>query len=79
MRAPNVLTVIATGVFAVYGVWEHFGVPILPEMDLPLIGSTKEILPFLATHSFWMVFLAWLSLAIAVFVPKHPRDKKADL
>jgi heme/copper-type cytochrome/quinol oxidase subunit 1 len=79
MRAPNVLTVIATGVFAVYGVWEHFGVPIIPEMDLPLIGSTKGIPPFLAAHSFWMVFLAWLWLAIAVFVPKQPRQKRADL
>ncbi len=79
MRAPSVLIVIVTGVFAVYGVWEHFGVPIIPEIDLPLIGSTKGILPFLAAHSFWMVFLAWLALAIAVFLPKHSREKRANL
>ena len=79
MRAPNVLIVIATGVFAVYGVWEHFGVPIIPEVDLPLIGSTKGIPPFLAAHSFWMVFLAWLCLAVAVFLPKRSQIRRADL
>jgi len=68
MRAPNILIFLFTLVLGSVGVLEHFAIPVnIPDVALPLIGSTKAIPPFLQTHSFWVVFTAWLLLAIGVF------------
>jgi len=68
MRAPNILTFFFTVILAFVGVWEHLAIPVnIPDVALPLIGSTKAIPPFLEAHSFWVVFTAWLLLAIGVF------------
>jgi hypothetical protein len=68
MRRPGILIFLFTLILASVGVSEHLGVPVnIPEAQLPLIGSSKEIPSFLAAHSFWVVFSAWLLLAIAVF------------
>lgn len=79
MRAPNILIFLFTLVLASVGVCEHFGIPThIPERALSLIGSTKEIPHFLANHSFWVMFSAWLLLAIGVFLPKQVREKRDD-
>jgi hypothetical protein len=68
MRRPSILIFLFTLILAFIGVSEHLGVPVnVPEAQLPLIGSTQEIPAFLAAHSFWVVFSAWLLLAIGVF------------
>jgi len=68
MRAPNVLIFLFTLVLGSVGVLEYFAIPVnIPDVALPLIGSTKAIPPFLQAHSFWVVFTAWLLLAIGVF------------
>jgi hypothetical protein len=68
MRAPNILILLFTLVLGSVGVWEHFAIPVnIPDVALPLIGSTKAIPPFLEAYSFWVIFTAWLLLAIGVF------------
>ncbi|MGA8612615.1 MAG: hypothetical protein WB760_12995 [Xanthobacteraceae bacterium] len=68
MRAPNILIYLFTLILGFVGVWEHLAIPVnIPDVALPLIGSTKAIPPFLEAHSFWVVFTAWLLLAIGVF------------
>jgi len=68
MRAPNILIFLFALVLGSVGVWEHFAIPVnIPDVALPLIGSTKAIPPFLQAHSFWVVFTAWLLLAIGAF------------
>jgi heme/copper-type cytochrome/quinol oxidase subunit 1 len=80
MRAPNVLIFLFTLILGFIGVGEHLGIPVdIPERALPLIGSTKEIAPFLAAHSFWVVFTAWLLLAIGVFLPRRATRRGAVL
>jgi hypothetical protein len=80
MRAPNVLIFLFTLILGFVGVSEHFGIPVdIPERALPLIGSTKEIAPFLAAHSFWVVFSAWLLLAIGVFLPRRAARRAVAL
>jgi hypothetical protein len=80
MRTPNFLIFLFTLILGFVGVWEHFGIPVdIPERALPLIGSTKEIPPFLAAHSFWVVFSAWLLLAIGVFYPRRAPRRGAVL
>jgi hypothetical protein len=77
MRAPNILIFLFALILAVVGIWEHFGIPVnIPDKALPLIGSTKEIPPFLAAHSFWVVFTAWLLLAMGVFLPRQARAQR---
>jgi hypothetical protein len=68
MRAPNVLIYLFTLILGCVGVVEHLAIPVnIPDIALPLIGSTKAIPPFVQAHSFWVVFTAWLLLAIGVF------------
>jgi hypothetical protein len=68
MRALNILIFLFAFVLGSVGVWEHFAIPVnIPDVALPLVGSTKAIPPFLQAHSFWVVFTAWLLLAIGVF------------
>jgi hypothetical protein len=81
MRAPNILIFLLAFILAFVGVWEHLGAPVkIPDVTLPLIGSVKEqLLPFLATHSFWLVFAAWVLLTIGVLLPKPARQRAAAL
>jgi heme/copper-type cytochrome/quinol oxidase subunit 1 len=80
MRAPNILIFLLTLILAFVGVWEHLGAPIkIPDFSVPLIGSSKDILPFLAAHSFWLVFAAWVLLAVGVLLPKSARQRAAAL
>jgi hypothetical protein len=80
MRAPNILIFLLTIILAFVGVWEHLGAPIkIPDFSLPLIGSSKDILPILAAHSFWLVFAAWVLLAVGVLMPKSARQRAAAL
>ncbi|MGA8612664.1 MAG: hypothetical protein WB760_13405 [Xanthobacteraceae bacterium] len=80
MRAPNILIFLLTLILAFVGVWEHLGAPVkIPDVTLPLIGSVKDLLPFLAAHSFWLVFAAWVLLAIGVLLPKPARQRAAAL
>jgi len=80
MRAPNILIFLLTFILAFVGVWEHLGAPgKVPDFTLPLIGSSKDILPFLAAHSFWLVFASWALLAIGVLLPKSARQRAAAL
>jgi len=68
MRAPNILIFLFTLVLGSVGLLEHLAIPInVPDVAVPLIGSTKAIAPFLEAYSFWVVFTAWLLLAIGVF------------
>src|SRR5271156_6955599 len=74
MRAPNILIFLLTLILAFVGVWEHLGAPVkIPDYSLPLIGSVKDLLPFLAAHSFWLVFSAWVLLAIGTVLPRRAR------
>jgi hypothetical protein len=76
MRAPNILIFLLTIILAFVGVWEHLGAPVrIPDYTLPLIGHVKDLLPFLAAHSFWLVFSAWVLLAIGVMLPRQARNK----
>jgi hypothetical protein len=80
MRAPNILIFLLTIILAFVGVWEHLGAPIkIPDFSVPLIGSSKDILPILAAHSFWLVFAAWVLLAVGVLMPKSARQRAALL
>ena len=76
MRAPNIAIFIVTVILAFVGVWEYVGAPVrIPEIVLPVIGSTEHIPAFLTANAFWLVFLAWVLLAIATLLPHHARDK----
>jgi hypothetical protein len=76
MRAPNIAIFLVTVVLAFIGVWEYLGAPIsLPDVSIPIIGSSKEIPVFLTANAFWLVFLAWVLLAIATLLP-HAREKR---
>jgi hypothetical protein len=76
MRAPNILIFLLTVILAFVGVWEHIGAPVkIPDFSLPVIGSSKDLIPFLAAHSFWLVVAAWLLLAIGVMLPRRSRQK----
>lgn len=77
MRAPNILIFVFTLILAFVGVLEHVGIPVhIPERALPLLGSTKAIPHFLAAHSFWVMFAAWLLLAIGALLPKQAREQR---
>lgn len=72
MRAPNIAIFVVTVILAFVGVWEYIGAPVsMPDVALPIIGSTKDIPVFLTAHAFWLVFLAWVLLAIATLLPHH--------
>ena len=76
MRAPNILIFLLTLILAFVGVWEHLGAPVkIPDFSLPLIGSSKDLMPFLAAHSFWLVFSAWLLLALNAMLPRRARNR----
>lgn len=80
MRAPNILIFLLTLILGFVGVWEHLGAPVkIPDVALPLIGSTKDLLPFLAAHSFWLVTAAWVLLAIGVVLPRRSAVRSAQL
>ena len=81
MRAPNILIFLLTIILAFVGVWENLGAPVkIPNFTLPLIGSSKDVIePFLAAHSFWLVFAAWVLLAVGVLMPKSARQRAALL
>ena len=71
MRAPNIAIFIVTLILAFVGVWEYVGAPVaIPAISVPVIGSTAEISPFLVANAFWLVFLAWVLLAIAALLPR---------
>jgi hypothetical protein len=79
MRAPNIAIFIVTVILAFAGVWEYVGAPVrIPEIVLPIIGSTREIPAFLTANAFWLVFLAWVLLAISTLLPHHGREKASD-
>jgi hypothetical protein len=72
MRAPNIAIFIITVILAFVGVWEYIGAPVrIPDVVLPVIGSSSNIVPFVAANAFWVVFLAWVLLAIATLLPKR--------
>ena len=76
MRAPNILIFLLTLILAFVGVWEHLGAPVkIPDFSLPLIGSSKDLMPFLAAHSFWLVFSAWLLLGLNAMLPRRARNR----
>jgi hypothetical protein len=76
MRAPNIAIFIVTVILAFVGVWEYVGAPVrIPEIVLPIVGSTKDIPAFLTANAFWLVFLAWVLLAIAALLPHHDKAK----
>jgi hypothetical protein len=78
MRAPNIAIFIVTIILAFAGVWEYIGAPIsIPEVSLPIIGSTREIPAFLTANAFWLVFLAWVLLAIGTLLPHRAAARKA--
>jgi hypothetical protein len=80
MRAPNILIFLLALILAFVGVWEHLGAPVkIPDFTLPLIGSSKDLMPFLAAHSFWLVFSAWVLMTIGVLMPKSARQRSAAL
>jgi hypothetical protein len=80
MRAPNILIFLLALILAFVGVWEHLGAPVkIPDFTLPLIGSSKDLMPFLAAHSFWLVFSAWVLMTIGVLMPKSARQRAAAL
>jgi len=74
MRAPNIAIFIVTVILAFVGVWEYLGAPVnIPEINLPVIGSASKISPFLTANAFWLVFLAWVLLAIATVLPHREK------
>jgi hypothetical protein len=76
MRAPNILFFLLALILAFVGVWEHLGAPVkIPDFSLPLIGSSKDLMPFLAAHSFWLVFSAWVLLALGSVFPRRSRSR----
>jgi hypothetical protein len=76
MRAPNILFFLLALILAFVGVWEHLGAPVkIPDFSLPLIGSSKDLMPFLAAHSFWLVFSAWVLLAVGSVLPRRSRSR----
>ena len=79
MRAPNIAIFIVTVILAFVGVWEYVGAPVrIPEIVLPIVGSTRDIPAFLTANAFWLVFLAWVLLAIATLLPQHGKSKAAS-
>jgi hypothetical protein len=72
MRAPNVLIFLVTSLLAFVSACEYVGIPFsIPDIKLPLVGfTTAAIPPFLASHAFWLMFSAWLLLAIAALLPR---------
>ncbi|HTV35476.1 MAG TPA: hypothetical protein VMF12_03515 [Xanthobacteraceae bacterium] len=50
----------------------------IPEIVLPIVGSTREIPAFLTANAFWLVFLAWVLLAIATLLP-HTKNKAGSV
>jgi hypothetical protein len=80
MRAPNFLIFLLALILAFVGVWEHLGAPVkIPDFNVPLLGSSKDIMPYLASHSFWLVFSAWVLLTVGVLMPKSARQRAAAL
>jgi hypothetical protein len=73
MRAPNVVIFLITAVLAFVGACEYVGIPFpIPDIKLPLVGfTTAAITSFLASHSFWLMFAAWLLLSIATLLPRR--------
>jgi hypothetical protein len=81
MRAPNVVILVTTAILAFVGGCEYVGIPFsIPDIKLPLVGfTTAAIQPFLASHAFWLMFSAWLLLAIAALLPRRaPSRSKTD-
>ncbi len=77
MRAPNVVIFVITAILAFVGACEYVGIPFsIPDIKLPLVGfTTAAIPPFLASHSFWLMFSAWLLLAVATLLPRHAASR----
>ena len=80
MRAPNMALFIVTVLLAFIGVWEYIGAPVaIPQIVFPLINlSSDEAERFLATHAFWLAFMAWLFLAIGS-VRTGSREKSGSM
>ena len=77
MRAPNVVIFVTTAILAFVGGCEYVGSPFsIPDIKLPLAGiTTAAIQPFLASHAFWLMFSAWLLLAIAALLPRRAASR----
>jgi hypothetical protein len=72
MRAPNIVIFVFTCILAFVGACEYVGIPFsIPDVRLPLVGTTAAIPQFLASHSFWLMFSAWLLLTIATVLPRY--------
>jgi hypothetical protein len=79
LRAPNLAVFIVTVLLAIIGVWEYLGAPFstpIPVIALPLFGfSTSDIVSFLTAHAFWIMFLAWVFLALGTVLPHGARAR----
>ncbi len=79
LRAPNLAIFIVTTLLAIIGVWEYLGAPFstpIPAISLSMFGlSISDIPGFLTANAFWIMFLAWVFLAIATVLPLRERAK----
>jgi hypothetical protein len=76
MRTPNVALFVITVVLAIIALLEHFAVPLaipaMPSLSIPSI----EIPNPTSGYAFWVMFLAWLLLAIGSLLPKRSAAPK---
>ena len=72
MRAPNVAIFVGTAILAFVGAGGYLAIPLsIPDIKLPFVGiTTAAIPPFLTAHAFWLMFSAWLLLAIGALLPR---------
>jgi hypothetical protein len=79
LRTPNLALFIVTVLLAIVGIWEYLGAPLstpIPVVTLPMFAfSTSDIVGFLTAHAFWIMFAAWLFLAIGTVSPHGARAR----
>jgi membrane protein implicated in regulation of membrane protease activity len=73
MRVPNIAIFVVTCILALVSGCQYVGAPIpIPVITIPLVGvTTAAISSFLASYAFWLMFAAWLLLAIATVLPRR--------
>jgi hypothetical protein len=71
MRTPNIVLFVITVVLAIIAVLQHLAVPLaipaVPSLSIPSI----EIPNLASAYAFWVMFVAWLLLAIGSLLPKR--------
>ena len=76
MRAPNVALFAITVVLAIMALLEYFSVPLvipaIPSLSIPKI----EVPNLTSAYAFWVMFLAWLLLAIGNLLPRRSAGPK---